>query len=130
MTRKFITTGLFFIVFGIILGALAAHGLKKIGIKNEQIESFEVGVRYLFYNGIGFLAIAGIRKHIDFLLKLHYRSIMWGTILFSGSIFLMVVLPVLEISINDILGPITPIGGVLMIIGWGTLLIKHLRNVI
>src|SRR5690554_1964724 len=51
-----------------------------------------------------------------------------NTYLFSGSIFSLVLLPVIGIDINKFLGPITPIGGVVMIFGWLVLLIKHLAT--
>ena len=126
--NKLINVGLAFIFLGIILGAFAAHGLKSLAIAESSIESFESGVKYMIYNGLGFLALAGIRSRLDFLLKFHFRTIFWGTVFFSGSIFCLVLLPVVGIEINNWIAPITPFGGALMIVGWGTLLIKHLRN--
>lgn len=128
MVRKLITCGLSFIVLGIVLGAFAAHGLEQLKVSNEGVASFEVGVRYLIINGLGLLLIAALSNHFDFILKLHFRSIFWGTIIFSGSIFGLVLLPQLNITINSFLGPITPIGGALMILGWFTLLIKYIRT--
>lgn len=130
MVKKLIFVGILFVFIGILLGAFAAHGLKSIGVAEEEISSFDVGVRYLFITGLGFLAIAGIRDHLDFLLKLNFRSIFWGTVLFSGSIFLLVLLPVLGFSVQRFIGPVTPIGGVLMILGWFSLLIKYLRTLL
>lgn len=129
MVKKLILVGIIFVFIGILLGAFAAHGLKSAGVAQDQISSFDVGVRYLFITGLGFLAIAGIREHLDFLMKLHFRSIFWGTILFSGSIFLLVLLPLAGISVKY-LGPVTPIGGVLMILGWFTLLVKYVRTLL
>ena len=128
MVNKLISVGLVFIVIGIVLGAFAAHGLKSAGVDDSQLETFNVGTRYLFISGLGFLALAGIRKQFDFMLRFNFRMIVWGTILFSGSIFSLVLLPLINVQINHLLGPITPIGGTLMIIGWVSLLIKHLRN--
>lgn len=130
MVKKLILVGIVFVFVGILLGAFAAHGLKSAGVASEQIASFDVGVRYLFISGLGFLAIAGIREHLDFLLKLHFRSIFWGTILFSGSIFLLVVLPLFGFLVQKYLGPVTPIGGLIMILGWFTLLVKYIRTLI
>jgi uncharacterized membrane protein YgdD (TMEM256/DUF423 family) len=126
--KKFILIGLIFIVLGIMLGAMGAHYLETIGITDGQIKSFSVGTSYLFYNGLGMLAIAGISDKFDFELMAPFRSITWGTILFSGSIFGLVLLPVAGIEVNKFLGPITPIGGVVMIFGWLVLLIKYLRT--
>jgi|SRR5690554_654533 len=126
--KKFILVGLIFIVLGIILGAMGAHYLETIGIVEQQIESFKVGSSYLFYNGLGLLAIAGISHKFDFELIAPFRSIVWGTILFSGSIFCLVLLPAAGLEVNKFVGPITPIGGIIMIFGWLVLLIKYLRT--
>lgn len=126
-SRRFIIAGLFFIFAGIIIGAFGAHGLKTLGVSKEDAYSFETGVRYMFYNGLGMLAIAGIREKLDFLLRFNYWMILIGTELFSFSIFALVFLPFMGIDIASILGPITPIGGTLMLVGWFTLFIKVVR---
>lgn len=128
MGKKFVLIGLIFVLLSIILGALGAHYIEKLGVEQDQLDSFETGVRYLFYNGLGALAIAGIEKRFDFTLKIHYRSILWGTVMFSGSIFGLVLLPQMGLSINKYIGPITPLGGLIMIFGWFTLLVKYLRS--
>jgi uncharacterized membrane protein YgdD (TMEM256/DUF423 family) len=129
MERKFILFGLLFVTLGIGIGAFAAHGLKSLNVTPEQIESFRVGVDYLFYSGLGLMTIGAIRQHFDFIMKLHFRMIVFGTILFSGSIFLLTILPLLDIQVAKVLGPITPIGGLMMILGWFTLFAKYLRQV-
>jgi uncharacterized membrane protein YgdD (TMEM256/DUF423 family) len=126
--KKFILIGLIFIVLGIVLGAIGAHYLETIGIPDDQIDSFTTGTSYLLYNGLGSIAIGGIAHKFDFELTTHYRAILWGTILFSGSIFALVLLPVAGIEINKFIGPITPIGGLVMIFGWLSMLIKYLRT--
>lgn len=128
MQQKLILAGLIFIFLSITLGAFAAHGLESMEVAVDQIDSFNVGVRYLFYNGLGMMAIAGIYDKLDFTLKPQYRGILWGTIIFSSSIFGLVLLPELNIDINKFLGPITPIGGLIMIFGWFTLMVKYMRT--
>lgn len=128
MQQKLILAGLIFIFLSITLGAFAAHGLESMNVATDQIDSFNVGVRYLFYNGLGMMAVAGIYDKLDFTLKPQYRGILWGTIVFSSSIFGLVLLPELNIDINKFLGPITPIGGLIMIFGWFTLMVKYMRT--
>lgn len=128
IARKFVLIGLIFVLISIILGALGAHYIEKIGVEGDQLDSYNTGVRYLFYNGLGSLAIAALEERFDFNLKLHYRSILWGTVLFSGSIFLLVLLPIAGVEINNYVGPITPIGGLIMIYGWFTLTVKYIRS--
>jgi uncharacterized membrane protein YgdD (TMEM256/DUF423 family) len=131
MDKKLISVGVAFIFIGIVLGAFASHGLESMGLAEGEIESFEVGVRYMMITGISFLALAGITEKFDFELKLNFRSILWGTILFSGSIFIIVLAPhILNISLSKYLWPVTPFGGLIMILGWFSLFVKHLRNVL
>lgn len=126
--KKFILVGLLFVLFSIILGALGAHYIEKLGVVGEDLDTFDTGVRYMFYNGLGMLAIAALEHKFDFSLKLHFRAILWGTVLFSVSIFCLVLLPKAGIHINKYLGPITPIGGLVMIYGWFVLLVMYVRT--
>jgi uncharacterized membrane protein YgdD (TMEM256/DUF423 family) len=127
IARKLIIFGLLFVLLSIILGALGAHYIEKIGVDSDGLDTFDTGVRYMFYNGIGMLVIAALSDRFDFDLKSHYRAILWGTVLFSFSIFFLVLLPAIGIELNKFIGPITPIGGLIMIFGWFTLLIKYIR---
>lgn len=128
MEKNFITSGLIFITLGILIGAFAAHGLDNAGVEQEKQDSFQVAIRYLFYNGIGMLALAGVRDKFDFTLKFNYRTIFFGTIFFSGSIFALVLLPLIDIHLTSIIAPITPLGGILMALGWATLVVKYVRT--
>jgi len=129
MERSFVLFGILFVLLGIILGAFASHELESAGLIQEKIDSFKVGVDYLFYSGFGMMILGGLRERFDFMMKLHFRMIFFGTIIFSGSIFILAISPLLNIDINKFLGPITPIGGVMMIIGWLTLFVKYLRQI-
>src|SRR5690606_26637943 len=92
------------------------------------VESFETGTKYQFLNGLGFLIIPLWIK--NFALK--DKSIFWllliGVLLFSGSIYGLTVAKLNEIdTLKRILGPTTPLGGLLMILSWTILLIQVLR---
>lgn len=123
-----IITGLLFGVLAIVLGAFGAHALKKV-ISEQKLISFETGVRYQFYNAF-FLMILGI----GFANNLNSNLLLWsyylvtiGSILFSLSIYLLALADYLKKNFK-FLGPITPIGGLLMIFGWVCLLIFVLGN--
>lgn len=128
MDRKLITTGLAFVSVGIALGAFAAHGLKTNGVPTDKIESFQTGVRYLFYSGFGCLILAALQEKFDFMFNTQYRQILWGTLFFSLSIFTLVLLPLFGINTPKFIGPITPVGGILMFIGWFSILVKYIRS--
>ena len=127
IARKLIIFGLLFVLLSIVFGAMGAHYIEKIGVDSQGLKTFDTGVRYMFYNGIGMLVIAALSDRFDFTLKSNYRAILWGTVFFSFSIFLLVLLPVMGVELNKFIGPITPIGGLIMIFGWFSLLVKYIR---
>jgi uncharacterized membrane protein YgdD (TMEM256/DUF423 family) len=127
MERKLIITGLIFILLGIVLGAMGAHYIETLGATADQVDSFGTGTSYLFYNGTALLALTALIKDFDFGVRTQFNGILFGTILFSGSIFALVFLPLAGIEFGSFIGPVTPIGGLLMIFGWFTLIVKYLR---
>lgn len=107
-------------LISVVLGAFGAHALKKI-ISVEKLQSFETGVRYQMYAAL-FLLIVG------YILKFETSSEKWismlmivGAFLFSVSIYFLSISEAWNTNLK-ILGPITPIGGLLMIISWGMLI--------
>ena len=108
--------GSLFITLGVIFGALASHYFKKI-LSPESLSSFEVGLTYLIYNGLGMLILSGV-DFISFKIKkIVFYLISWGTIVFSGSIFILSFKSQISFSLAW-LGPITPLGGASLIIAW------------
>jgi len=107
-------------LLSVILGAFGAHAFKKI-LSVERLESFETGVRYQIYAAF-FLLIVG------YILKFETSSEKWisilmiaGAFLFSVSIYFLSFQDYWSINLK-FLGPITPIGGLFMIISWGMLI--------
>ncbi|MFA7273378.1 MAG: DUF423 domain-containing protein [Crocinitomicaceae bacterium] len=113
---------IFFIATAIILGAFGAHALKKV-LTPESLQSFETGVRYQMYQGLGLLLIGSFADKWNFSLKWPVRLLIFGTLFFSVSIYGLSMQAPMDISLK-FLGPITPIGGLLMITGWCLLGIK------
>jgi uncharacterized membrane protein YgdD (TMEM256/DUF423 family) len=119
-----IATGATFGLLAIVLGAFGAHALKKV-LSEERLSSFEVGVRYQTYSAL-FLLLLGFNANLELsLIKWSFYFITYGTILFSVSIYLLSLADYLKKNFR-FLGPITPIGGLLMILGWGCLLLSAL----
>lgn len=113
-------------LLSVILGAFGAHALKKI-ISAEKLTSFETGVRYQMYSAL-FLLIVG------YILKFESPSEKWisilmiaGTFIFSFSIYLLSMSEAWNMNFK-FLGPITPIGGLMMIISWAMLIFYFIRN--
>ncbi|WP_199120139.1 DUF423 domain-containing protein [Pedobacter sp. ASV28] len=115
-------TGTLFGILGIILGAFGAHALKKI-LSEDKLASFEVGVRYQMYTAFFLLILGSLGDFGTSLVVWSYYLVTIGTILFSFSIYLLSLANYLKRNFR-FFGPITPLGGLLMILGWGCLLIS------
>ncbi len=116
MDKKIIRTALVFGFISILLGAFGAHALKKV-LAPEQLSSFEVGVRYMMYHAF-FLLFVSMTTFMEIKQKkIVFYLTLFGTILFSGSIFLLSLSEVIGLNFK-FLGPITPIGGLLLIASW------------
>ena len=109
--------GSFFAMTAVILGAFGAHMLKEI-LSPEQLQSFETGVRYQLFHGIVLVMIA-LKGHSFHLPNEKTITTLFGVgiILFSISINFLNLQEVLDLNLRW-LGPITPIGGTLIIIAW------------
>lgn len=129
MQKKWLVAGVSFILFGILLGAFGAHGLKSMLKDPVKLQSFETGVRYQLLHGIAFLGIIRIIDFVQDNLRSAYWLLMAGIILFSGSIYLLTLSNIFHAGgMSKWLGPITPIGGVLMLLGWTIVLIKIIQT--
>jgi uncharacterized membrane protein YgdD (TMEM256/DUF423 family) len=116
MEKKIQITALLFGIVAIILGAFGAHALKKI-FSIEQLTSFETGVRYLIYHAFFLFFLAYDKTLIVKQKAIIYYLNLIGVLFFSGSIFLLTSTKSLELDLK-FLGPITPIGGFLLILSW------------
>jgi uncharacterized membrane protein YgdD (TMEM256/DUF423 family) len=125
MNKKIVVTGAVLILIGIILGALGAHSLKKV-VDASQVLSFETGVRYQIYHGFALIILGATADRLLINSKWVIRLMIIGVSVFSLSIYLLVMQGPMGVSLK-FLGPITPIGGLLMILGWG-LFIKNLLS--
>ncbi len=106
----------------VIIGAFGAHALKSI-FTPEQLTSFETGVKYQFYHAIVLGIVALLYNKLN---KRTLNLCTWfftsGITMFSGSIYLLNFLKAKDIIGLKGLGIITPIGGLVLIAGWATLL--------
>ncbi|MCB9361169.1 MAG: DUF423 domain-containing protein [Flavobacteriales bacterium] len=103
---------------GIVLGAFGAHALKAV-LTPEQLASFNTGVRYQIIHAVVLLFLFLIVEKFELKqFKLAANFIFFGVILFSGSIYILTLKNILAIDALKFAGPITPIGGLLMIFGW------------
>lgn len=97
-----------------IAGALGAHALENI-FTPDQLNSFETGVRYQVYQSIAILILA-VQKQFQ-IPRWNFHLHFWGMLIFSFSIYALNADEYLGLHLG-FLGPITPIGGLLMIVAW------------
>lgn len=106
-------------VTAVILGAFGAHYLKN-KLAFDQLQVFETGVRYQMYHALALLFLSALSEKLSLkYLNYTFYCFLIGTLLFSGSIYLLSCRTLLGIeSWVTILGPITPLGGFILITGW------------
>ncbi len=122
----FIKIAIFFGMTGIIFGALAAHTLSNF-LSSEKITSFQTGVKYQIFNSLFLLIISLNINKFSKRISYSFKLITMGILFFSFSIY---ALSLQEIINKDLsfLGPITPIGGLLIIIGWFNIFFAIKKN--
>jgi uncharacterized membrane protein YgdD (TMEM256/DUF423 family) len=113
MQKIFLILGSLLGALSVMIGAFGAHALKKILTENNRTDVFETAVKYQFYHAFALL-ITGL-----ILFKVQHKffdyagiSFIAGTLIFSGSLYILCITNV------KWLGAVTPVGGLFMIAGW------------
>jgi len=116
-TRKFIILGALLSLTSIIMGAFGAHLIEN-NLGKKAADIFDTAASYQMYHGLAIILIAILMNQIESrFLNLSIYFLVAGTICFSGSLYLLAFKTKLG-GFTNIIGPITPIGGLLFIIGW------------
>lgn len=109
-------------LLGVMLGAFGAHGLKTM-LDASALETFEVGVRYQMYHALAILLVGGLAAQASLLWRKRAALLfIIGSVLFSGSIYLLV------LTGQKWLGPVTPLGGLCLMLGWVALAISAMKG--
>ena len=97
----------------VAIGAFGAHVLKATLTATGRLETYELAVQYQFYHALAMILVGSLMTQYG-AAQLRYAALSFfaGTLLFSGSLY------VLSFTGLGVLGAITPIGGVLFIVGW------------
>ncbi len=118
---------------GVAFGALGAHALKQKvqeGILTlDQLSAFDTATKYQLMHTIVLFVLAYINR--DKQIKLYNIAsylIVFGVLCFSGSIYLLSTQNISGIHAGFILGPITPLGGLLLISGWICITLQALKR--
>lgn len=113
---------------GVVLGAFGAHGpLRVLLDQRGSHQSWETAVHYQLVHALALLAV-GLWLRTATTAN-PPRTVVWaargwvaGTLLFSGTIYL------LAVGGPKFLGPFTPLGGLCLMLGWTSLIIAAIRD--
>jgi len=121
--KLFVALGSINAFLAVALGAFGAHGLKS-KVSAEMLAVWQTGVQYHMFHALG-LILLGILLHLlpqAGLLQISGWLLFSGVVLFSGSLYLMV------LSDLRALGAVTPLGGILFLLGWLLMAFSVWRN--
>lgn len=125
MNKTILATGAVLGLLAVVLGALGAHALKS-ALSADALDSFRTGVAYQMYHAL-FLLFLGSTGHLPVRVKKQiYALILGGVLCFSFSIYALTTGPLAGIDFSPVAW-ITPLGGMLLIAGWGLLLYRVFR---
>ncbi|MBD2716389.1 DUF423 domain-containing protein [Microvirga sp. STR05] len=104
---------------GVAIGAFGAHGLRPMLEASGRFETFETAVRYQFYHALALLAVGILLQVRPELRLLGTTAWLWlgGVLLFSGSLYTLCFTGITK------LGAVAPVGGLLLIAGWISVLL-------
>jgi uncharacterized membrane protein YgdD (TMEM256/DUF423 family) len=121
--RLALRLGAILALFAIILGALAAHPGDRFLCdylqRRDRLDVWHTALAYQWLHALALLAIGQGRS------ARRGTVICWllGTVLFSGSLYILALDPAQKWA-----GPITPLGGLVLIFGWAWLWLNLLRK--
>ena len=127
MNKKIIVTAAALGMLAVIAGAFGAHALKAL-LAPAQIEVWHTAVQYQFYHVFALLFLSTFSRFKNRVVLLSFYFFSFGILFFSGSLYLLACKPLLGWAWLPMLGPVTPIGGLLFILGWLTLAVAAVRN--
>lgn len=112
---RFALTGAVFGLLAVVLGAFGSHSLKDV-LDADALAVYETAVRYQMYHALALLALGWLEASSRTPWFRWAGSLfVAGTVLFSGSLFAWTV------TGTPWLGAVTPLGGLLLVLGWACL---------
>lgn len=126
MNRKIILVASVFGLLAIVFGAFGAHALKAL-LNENQLVSFETGVRYQMYHALFLLWLGTTSLVAEKAKKVIFYLVLTGILLFSGSIYLLATNDLTSVDFS-FLGPVTPVGGLSLMLAWVVLFLNIFRQ--
>ncbi|TVZ25921.1 uncharacterized membrane protein YgdD (TMEM256/DUF423 family) [Gillisia sp. Hel_I_86] len=125
MERKYYIAGFVFGLLGIVIGAFGAHGLKPL-LSPDSFISLETGIKYQIYHSFLLLILGLLISSGQKLSTGIFYLLIFGVILFSGSIYLLATNALTSMDFK-VIALATPLGGSLLIIAWAWLLVHFIK---
>ena len=128
MMKLFLILGTLLAALAVALGAFGAHGLKKL-VDTDTISIYQTGVQYQMYHALALIIVGILAQRSDSSL-LNYAGFFFigGIVCFSGSLYLLSSFRAMNKAVPGFVYPITPLGGILFILGWLLLLFALLKK--
>lgn len=112
MDRWYAAAGAMLGAVGVAMGAFGAHGLRS-RVEARQLEIWDTAARYQLWHALALVLVGlWIARGAAGSARVAGGAFLAGTLIFSGSLYLLV------LTGRTWFGAITPIGGVLLIVGW------------
>jgi uncharacterized membrane protein YgdD (TMEM256/DUF423 family) len=110
--RVWIALGCLWAALGVVLGAFGAHLLEETLTQRQTLDEWDTAVRYQLVHA---LALVGFGLFSERTRGRDYPALLFflGSLFFSGSIY------ALSLDfLGGLMGPITPLGGLMLILAW------------
>jgi len=121
LSHKYRLIGSILALSAVLFGAFGAHALRETLSAHDSIQTWETAVRYQMWHALALilLSMISLSKPIP---KMTGPCFLVGTLLFSGSLY------GLALDGPKWLGPVTPVGGLCLMIGWLLLVYSSYKN--
>jgi uncharacterized membrane protein YgdD (TMEM256/DUF423 family) len=111
----------------VAFGAFGAHTLRD-SLDLAQMTTFKTGNLYHFIHTLAMLVLAFSTLRDEITVRRSFYLFLAGIILFSGSLYILSTKHLYGDNFWNFVGPLTPIGGVLLIAGWLNLFLLKEKN--
>lgn len=123
MSRMFIVLGALLGMTGVALGAFGAHGLEATLAATGHAATFDTASQYHQIHALALLAVGLLGQRLSSgLIRAAGWLLLAGVLVFSGSLYVLAVFDL------GIMGAVAPVGGALLIAGWGALALGAWRG--
>lgn len=121
ITHRYRLLGSLLALCAVLFGAFGAHALRETLSAHDSIQIWETAVRYQMWHALALIMLSMI-PGTQSIPKMTCPCFLVGSLLFSGSLY------GLALNGPKWLGPVTPLGGLCLMIGWLLLVYSSYKN--